>query len=425
VAPTGTYGYAACVVHCVTSGRVYARRTKPIDSNGVARVRMMCGRALRFLALISAIVPVCAAAETVALAGFAFAGADQAVRTRFPRTQAISERSRGFIDSRIFAAAKSVSNPNFILDATGNVREGPLKDIDRAIVTAIVISGETVSVEPLAGIWKVYVNLRADALFYEYKSSTIVRSFPISVAYIDAFRGPPTEAQLTNMVEQLIFGDKGVGLLPAFLTHLSSASLPGPATRYLRIRSSVVSDDVLSQFPQSLRANRATVENIVADQFSSEIARTGIPLLPYMKGHAVGQVLAIMFGDTSVFNLKIPESDYALDVSAVAFKKIKHAEVSAGASYIYGTLVHIKLSEPLSNRIYLDSQFKNGEVKVVPASQSDVVDFPAYNDSLRRLFAKFADGVREGGSAWIETSASTKDIQIQVRNALKVMESCK
>ena len=364
-------------------------------------------------------------AETVALAGFAFAGADQSVADRFPHTYAISQRSERYIDSRIVPVAKSLTNQNFTLDATGNVLEGPLKDRDRAIVAALVISGETISVEPIAGIYKVYVNLRANTLFFDYKSLTVVRSFPISIAYIEALRQPPTESQLANLVEQLIFGDKGAGLVPAFLNHLSSASLPGPATRYLRVRTSAIADDVLTQFPAALRTNRATVETIVAEQFSSEISRTGIPLLPYTKGQAVGKPLAIMFADATIFNLKIPEPDYAFDVNILAFKKIKHAEVAAGASYIYGTLAQIKLSEPLSNRTFLDSQFKNGEVKLVPASQSDVADFPAYEDSLRRLFAKFSDAVRAGGSSWIQSSASAKDIQAQIQETLKIMESCK
>ena len=79
----------------------------------------------------------------------------------------------------------------------------------------------------------------------------------------------------------------------------------------------------------------------------------------------------------------------------------------------------------LSGRVYLDSEFKNGEVKLVPASQQGVDDFPAYTDSLRGLFTKLSNAMAAGGDPWLADAASAKDISQQIIAAKEVLNSCK
>jgi len=136
--------------------------------------------------------------------------------------------------------------------------------------------------------------------------------------------------------------------------------------------------------------------------------------------------MAMRFADGTVFNLKIPEADYAFSVDLTGFKRIKSGESVAGASYIYGTYVDLKLVEPVSGRAYLDSKFKNGEVKLVPVTQSEIDDFPAYADSVRGLFGKLTAVLGGKDDPWIKSAATpTSDINAQISATKTVLQSCK
>jgi hypothetical protein len=366
-------------------------------------------------------------ADEVTNAGFAYSGDAASIKDRFPLVGATAEKlsnSGSPIDASLRGAIKDVNNPYFTVNTTDLV---DLKVKDRAIVVALVLSGESSSIEAIAGVYKVFVNLRADALFFDYKSLTVVRSYPISVAYVDSVAKPPTREEMENIARDLILGNKGPGLLRSYATQLSAAKLPGPGTKYVRVRTAMVSDEALADFPPSIKSSRPTVETMVAERFGTELSRTGVPLLPYINGQAIGGAMAMRFMDGSVFTLKIPDPDYAFEITLKGFKKIKYAEAAAGASYIYASFAHVKLLEPLSNHIYLDSEFKNGEVKVVSALQKDVADFPAYEDSLRGLFSKLSQALGQNGrgSPWLKASSSVKDIELQIRASALLLESCK
>lgn len=57
---------------------------------------------------------------------------------------------------------------------------------DQALISVLLLSGETVSVERIAGLYKIYLNVRGNALIFDYKTKTLVRSYPISAALFDA-----------------------------------------------------------------------------------------------------------------------------------------------------------------------------------------------------------------------------------------------
>jgi hypothetical protein len=73
----------------------------------------------------------------------------------------------------------------------------------------------------------------------------------------------------------------------------------------------------------------------------------------------------------------------------------------------------------------LDAEFKNGEVKEVPASQTYVDDLPAYNDSIRGLFDKVAQVLGGQDLPWLKTAAVTPDIGKQIAATRGLLQKCK
>jgi len=364
-------------------------------------------------------------AATVSLAGFAYAGDYASIGARFPYSQGF-DKSLGTtgVNGLIRQVVTAQPPQGFELD-TANLME--LKGRDQAISVALVLNGETVSTERFGDYAKVFIQLRAQAMFFDFKTMTVLRAYPFSVAYVDLLDHAPTEAEIAERVRTLYLGASGTaGMLNRFADALSRASLPAQVPRFLQVSQATVSDEVRKLLPAALANQPGVAETWVADMLGEAISsRTGVPILPYAKGYAIGKVMSMRVADGTVFDLKLPEPDYAIAVDLTRFGRFEHAKVAAGTSYIYASKVNIKVQQPLANRMYLDAEFKNGEVKTVPSSQRSVDDFPAYGDSLRGLFTKLSGVLAGGTDPWLKDATASPGIDKQIIATKEVLQSCK
>ena len=365
-------------------------------------------------------------ASPVSMAGFAFSGDYKSIADRFPYTQQVvkSLGSQG-MNGLIRQMVAEQPPKNFELN-TSDLTE--LKGRDQAITVALVMNSEMVSTEKFSGGYsKVFVQLRAQAMFFDFKTMTVLRAYPFSVAYVDVLNHVPSQEEMANHVRTLYMGTPAqAGILGRFVQSVGQASLPAQVSRFLQVSQVTVSDEARKMLPAELANKPGVAETWVADMFSETIsAQVGVPILPYSKGYAIGQVMSMRIADGSVYQLKLPEPDYAFVVDLTRFGRFEHAKSVAGTSYIYAAKTNIKLHQPLSGRSYLESAIKNGEVKVVPATQHEVDDFPAYSDSLRGLFTKFSNAMAAGGDPWLKDAASAKDISQQISATKEVLNSCK
>ncbi len=365
-------------------------------------------------------------AASVSLAGFSYAGDFQSIKSRFPYTQRFAEAlktEQSSPDKLINQTLAGTKIDNFTLQQ-GEL--AALKGRDQAVAVSLVMTNETVSYERIGGAYKLFVNLRAQALFFDFKSMSVLRAYPVTVAYLDILAEPPSDELIDDRVRTLFMGGSKPGLIQRFATQLAAASLPENVPRFLQVNKVAISPEARAELPEAFKSTPGTAETWLADQLSEAIAsKTGVPVLPYAKGYAIGNVMAMRFADGTVFNLKIPEADYAFSIDLTGFKRIKSGESVAGASYIYGTYIDLKLIEPLSNRAYLDSKFKNGEVKLVPAAQHETDDFPAYSDSIRGLFGKLTTVLAGKDDPWLKSAASAPNIDAQISATKTVLKSCK
>lgn len=102
-------------------------------------------------------------------------------------------------------------------------------------MAVLVLSGKTVSTEDFGSYFKTFVNLRADAVIFDYKSQTIVRSYPLSVILFDTTPQKPNTARITKIVDDLIRHEDSRGLGSQFALHLQSATLPKKVRKQFRL----------------------------------------------------------------------------------------------------------------------------------------------------------------------------------------------
>lgn len=364
----------------------------------------------------------------VAFAGFAYAGSASTTAARFQHTSRYEEElkaagtSAGQILQRMLSEA-----------STGNLRIigqiESLKGRDQALAVALVVGAETVSVEQLGSVHKLMVLVRAQAMFFDFKSMNVVRSYPISFAYIDLLDHVPSADEVQARV-RLVYqgtGDKP-GILARFVESVSKAQIPTQVPRFIQVTAVQFKPEALEVLPAYVKAEPGAAETWAADLISEAIStRAGIPIVPYSKDYAIGKVMSMRVADGAVYELKLPQPDYEIKVELSGFRKIKYSEIQDGAtSFVYGAYAQIQIEEPLSGKFYLNTALKNGETRVIPARQRYVDDFPHFYDAINGLFVKLAQVMGgQGDEKWLKSAAAAKDIDYQIASTKELIKQCK
>lgn len=363
----------------------------------------------------------------VTFAGLAFAGDAATLAQRFPHSLRYAEslQAAGGSTFQKTLAALGQAQPRHL-----SVRAEPLadlKDRDQALVLTLLIGAETVSVERFGDVHKLLVLIRAQALFFDFRSMTVVRSYPLSFAHVDNFSRTPTEADILERVRRVYEGaGHKPGLFTRFARAVEAATVPDATPRFLQVTRVQLSPDWIKELPAALAGTPAVAQTWAADLVSEALStRLGVPVVPYSKGYAIGNVMSMRVLDGEVFNLALPRPDYEIGVDFTGLKKVKYSQSGAGASFIYGTYATVRIEEPVSGTVYMDTALKNGEVKVVPASQTLVEDFPAYYDSINGLFVKLADAIGGREPTWVKAAAAAPDIATQITKTKELMNLCK
>ncbi|MEG1767421.1 MAG: hypothetical protein RR311_03085 [Comamonas sp.] len=364
----------------------------------------------------------------VAFAGFAYAGSFGTTNARFPYTSRYEEelKAAGTSSGQSLQRMLSEASPGN-LRITGQIES--LKGRDQALAVALVIGAETVSVEQFGRMHKLMVLVRAQTMFFDFKSMNVVRSYPISFAYIDLLDHVPSEDEVQARV-RLVYqgaGDKP-GILARFVESVSKAQIPAQVPRFIQVTSVQFKPEALAVLPASIKSESGVAETWAADLISEAIStRAGIPIVPYSQGYAIGNVMSMRISDGAVYELKLPQPDYEIKVELSGFRKIKYSEIQNGAtSFVYGAYAQIQIEEPLSRKFYLNTALKNGETRVIPARQDYVDDFPHFYDAINGLFVKLAlvmDG--KGDEKWLKSAAAAKDIDYQIASTKELIKQCK
>jgi hypothetical protein len=283
-----------------------------------------------------------------------------------------------------------------------------------------------VSEETFGSVHKLFIQVRAQALIFDFKSKKVRRTYPLSFAYLDVMNHSPNDIEIDDRIAKAYEGAQGKpGILGRYADALSAATLPYSGELFLQITKVSIAPDAQPAIPPEMSAIPGTAESWLADNFAEALdSKAGIPLFPYTKGYAIGNVMAIRLADSD-FNLQIPAPDWEISIELTGAKKVKYAENAVGTSYVYGSYATIRISEQGGTRAVLDAQFKNGEVKAVPVTQSYVDDLPAYSDSIRGLFDKLAEVLGGQDLPWLKTAAVTPDIGKEVIATRGLLQKCK
>lgn len=213
-----------------------------------------------------------AMAEELILAGFAFAGEAKSAAARYPYSyKLLSANAPDGINKQLFSRSRNV--------VSGELQLAPpektinLKNYNEGLVTVLLLTGETVLSESYGDYSRTYINLRADALIFDYKNKSIVRSYPLSVNLFDAAPGNaiPSEQAIQGLIRDMVFRPDDKGLISQYLNRISKATLPKEGSKSIQVAKVDVTQEAYGMFPAKLRGNKNTVDDIISDNFSSAL----------------------------------------------------------------------------------------------------------------------------------------------------------
>ncbi|MFN3612857.1 MAG: hypothetical protein ACK4TH_12760, partial [Tepidimonas sp.] len=184
--------------------------------------------------------------------------------------------------------------------------------------------------------------IRGQVMLFDFKSMNVVRAYPVSFAYIDLLNRPPTQEDMDVRVAMVYNGANGKpGLLARFSQSLSEATIPTSVSRYLQITSVEVKPEAHDGLPAFAKGRDEIAQTWAADLVGEAIStRVGVPIIPYAKGYAIGNVMSLRVSDGTVWELKLPKPDYEISVVISGFRKIKFSQVIGGATTYVGGVKH-------------------------------------------------------------------------------------
>jgi hypothetical protein len=319
-------------------------------------------------------------------AGFAFRGDDAQIKTNFPFTSDIAEEK--LPDNRQILDAALVDRLRAVKLKQGELIFGELAQLgDGSLILGCCLDTELVTVEEYDEGYKIVIDLGAQALLFDYERMRLVASYPIMVELIDFTPQEPDHALILDRVRDLLLSNKyGINLLDDFvslLTHVTLRNTYGSAIRVTRVD---VEELALAELPDKFSQSIENFQTFVAQNFGKYLSRNqGMTILPYTKGGDIGNKMAIRFSDATVYELTIPEPQFAVEIAVRGFKKILAEQKEAGSCWIYGAFTNIKICQPTLGKVYLDEKVKFAVSKIIPSSQKSVQDWPSYQNSLIAL----------------------------------------
>lgn len=366
-----------------------------------------------------------AIAEELILAGFAFAGEAKGAAIRYPYSyKLLSPNAPDGINKQLFSRSRSLTGGELTLAPPDKAIN--LKNYNEGLVTVLLLTGETVLSESYGAYSRTYINLRADALIFDYKNKSVVRSYPLSVSLFDAAEGNsiPSEQAIQNLIKNMVFRTDDKGLISQYLNRIDKATLPKEGSKSIQVAKVEVAPEAYGMFPTKLQASKNSIDDIISDGFSSALSsKTGVSILPSKFGHALGVMTFKLSNSDDLIKLKIGDGDYLVNLKLNKYIKIKKEQTAVEVANVFGVSANVGIYEQLSNEYFLSSDFKNGEVSITPLNKIAGDDFPGYSDSLNGLFNKLGKAIDSEDMDWVKTAATSPNIVKEIQKTHNILKS--
>jgi len=363
-------------------------------------------------------------AQNLYFAGFTFIGsANQA--DRYPVAKKIFNVNNEIINKKLYESIKNIKRDdlNIIKSDLGSLKSGD------SLALAFALSDE--KVERLAekeGVYSFYKVL-AQVLVFDVLEKKIVTNFPAAVQYQIYTKKLPTKLEDEKAFEKIYLDLTFDGsIFKDWTSRLEQINIKESGVRHLQIRDVILDSATINQMPQALKDNNIFITQ-TAQRFEFQLATNqNVPILPYTTGQLGNKKLGLLgrFKDGISYELKLPEPDYVIDILVREFKNAKLEEKNYDG-YVYGSFITLKVSEPTTGKIKLDSKFNFKNELTFDKSSSIVIlnDWDIYQRTQDLLFSNLTKQISMRDDTQLEKITNTPDIKNQLKEFEEIIKKCR
>lgn len=363
-------------------------------------------------------------AQNLYFAGFTFIGtANQA--DRYPVAKKIFNANNEIINKKLYESIKNIKRDdlNIIKSDLGSLKSGD------SLALAFALSDE--KIERLAekeGVYSFYKVL-AQVLVFDVLEKKIVTNFPAAVQYQIYTKKLPTKLEDEKAFEKIYLDLTFDGsIFKDWTSRLEQINIKESGVRHLQIRDVILDSATINQMPQALKDNNIFITQ-TAQRFEFQLATNqNVPILPYTTGQLGNKKLGLLgrFKDGISYELKLPEPDYVIDILVREFKNAKLEEKNYDG-YVYGSFITLKVSEPTTGKIKLDSKFNFKNELTFDKSSSIVIlnDWDIYQRTQDLLFSNLTKQISMRDDTQLEKITNTPDIKNQLKEFEEIIKKCR
>ena len=264
------------------------------------------------------------------------------------------------------------------------------------------------------GLYRAKIRSLGQIMIFNNRDQIIdaIYSFPITFTKIYSNR--PTELEILNLFDDFYFGqdnfevkkvdEKGTtkcneslsftNYFDYMLMQIPCVSIKDSYSQRIKVKNININKNIESLLDNSEMTQKSFKQEIgltVTSMLSTELK---IPILPYIAdGQDIYQIKT-RFSDSSEKILRIPDSDFDIDIDIKAFNKKQTASDNIEEQWLYAFQSHFKFFEPLSDTIYFEDtligyQYKKFPIKYVSNKNDLQIYLEVINYFYRDLALSF------------------------------------
>ncbi len=356
-------------------------------------------------------------------AGFSFLGnADQDFR--YPVAVSLFNKNPIVFKDPLGTALLNLQREdiNFIQEL-GSISSG------EAVAVAFALMDEAIERfsinEGVMNSYKIY----AQILVFDFNEKKVITNYPVLVQKEVLTNSiPNTEFDFEQLKDMYLNTNNKSSIFRYWVEELEDAKVLNPGTLHLQIRNVKLDAAVVNQIPQNLAMNNLLKVRSAQKLEYHISSKQNVPLLPY----TIGQIgnfkkgLVARFSDSIEYDLTLPEADFVMDLLIREFKNIT-VDRGKFEVKVYGAFITLKVIEPLTNTIYLDSKFDFKNELVIPKSENFKIldEWDVYQRTQDALFSRLAKQISEQDSEKLDIITGTKNIKNQLTKFEEIINKCR
>ena len=260
-------------------------------------------------------------------------------------------------------------------------------------------------------------------LFYDFSDKSLIASIPFEFEIPMLSNNEFEETEVLNRIRNFYLKDNPFKELAKIINQFN---IKRKYDLRIGVNDVQIKERALKDMPYNTKTQLGSMKNLIAQTFSKRLSQNhNVAIVPYSEGQSIGKSMKLRFVQSDeVYNIKIPNPDYHIDIIIRGFKKVLGQSSAVEDLYLYGSFVNIEIYQPDLNKYYFNENLRGVTRVKIPKGQVDLNDWRKYYYNLEILFDNFAKNIIKQNQKWMKEASKNK-IKKKLKDLKPIIEKLK